>query len=265
MARLAALSEKDNMSAGQDFTDPTMAVMRDEEAKVSMEEERDSSRASLNSFLDGIPGDGRSERSSYFHDHEYASSSPPSTTKGHTIITRQHSQVVRQRRSAIKQQFDTLEASNYIVDATIVVENPLGTGGQRFRNVPAEITQYYPGRVKLDTGSEADFVSLAYLLQAGFKMDSLKAIPLAQQTQVEGIHGAKYTPKYEVDLKWSRRGEATTNSGRFLVVDQAPFDVLLSSRRFAAEAARQLVSLPLVRPRKPRGESRAMLLYSSLS
>ena len=177
---------------------------------------------------------------------------------------RQQNQVIRQRRSAAKQQFASLEASNYIVDATIVIENPLKTGGQRFRHVSAEITQYYPGRVKLDTGSEADFISLAYLLQAGFKMDALKAIPAAQQIQVEGIHGAKYKPEYEVDLKWSRQGEAITNSGRFLVVDQAPFDILLSSRRFAAEAARQLVSLPLVRPRKPRGESRTMLSYSTV-
>lgn len=84
-------------------------------------------------------------------------------------------------------------------------------------------------------------------------MDSPKSIPATQQAQVEGINGAKYTPEFEVELRWFRQGEALTNSGRFLVVDKAPFDILLSSRNFAAEAARQLVSLPLVRPRKPRG------------
>ena len=145
------------------------------------------------------------------------------------------------------------------------MENPLRTGGERFKHISTEIIEYYPGRVKLDTGSEADFVSLSYLMQAGFTMDALKPIPVAQQAQVEGINGAKYTPKFEVDLKWFRQGKALTNTGRLLVVDQAPFDILLSSRRFSREAARQLVSLSLVRPRKPRDRSRLTLFYAIVS
>ena len=165
----------------------------------------------------------------------------------------QQNEILERKRKAFREQFTSLEASNYIVNATVLVEDALKSGGQRFKHVPTEIINYYPGRVKLDTGLEADFVSLSYLRQAGFTTDNLMFIPLAQRAEVECINGAKYTPEYEADLKWFRHGEAQTNLGRFLVVDQAPFDILLSSKQFTGEAARRLVSLPLVRPRKPRG------------
>ncbi|KAH8675103.1 hypothetical protein BGZ61DRAFT_536389 [Ilyonectria robusta] len=157
--------------------------------------------------------------------------------------------LLRNRRQPLAEQVMALVNSNYIIDATVLVENSTKPGGQRFNQAPANV-QYYPGRVKLDTGSEADLASLQYLLDAGLNKDDLTPIPVANQCQVEGIGGALFTPQFEVELRWFRHGEPRTNKDRFLVVDQAPFDLLLSSRRFAQEA--RLISLPLMRRRKPR-------------
>lgn len=158
--------------------------------------------------------------------------------------------LLRNRRQPLAEQVMALVKSNYIIDATVLVENSTKPGSQRFNQVPANV-QYYPGRVKLDTGSEADLVSLQYLQDAGLNEDDLTPIPIANQCQVEGIGGTLFTPQFEVELRWFRHGEPRTNKDRFLVVDQAPFDLLLSSRRFAQEA--RLISLPLMRRRKPRG------------
>lgn len=267
MARLAALSERSNVNAQQGFEEirSRMAVMRSDEASLDTWNLWEGVRQSIDSVRDEELHDARSAHSSHSQDQEPTSTSQPVTTKRKLAVTRAHNQTLQQRRSAIQKQFASLEASNYVVDATVLVENPLKTGGERFKQVSAEIAEYYPGRVKLDTGSEADFVSLNYLLQASFTKDALKSIPAAQQTQVVGIDGAKYTPKFEIDLKWFRQGEALTNAGRFLVVDQAPFDILLSSKQFAPEAARQLISLPLVRPRKPRSRLTSKILNASSS
>lgn len=176
-------------------------------------------------------------------------------------VIRQGGQALQRRRSAIRKQFASLEELNYVMDATVLVENILKTGGQRFKHIPTEITEYYPGSVKLDTRSEADFVSQNYLLQVSFTMDALKPISAAHQAHLEGINGAKYKPKFEEDVKWFRQGETLTNTGRFLVVEQDPFDILLSSKKFAVEEARPLISLPLVHPRKMRGRSRLKAFY----
>ena len=255
MARLTSLSENANMDFKAEFVDlqKMMSAVNREDGGGVVVEDLDNSRHSSGSVNVDELSDAQSTRSS--RNQGLQDTSVPLTVSQNKLAAiGRNSQVIRRRRSAIQKQFASLEASNYIVDATVVVENPLKSGGQRFKHISTEITKYYPSRVKLDTGSEADMVSLAYLLQAGFDMDKLQSIPEAQQAQVVGIDGAKYTPEFEVELTWFRQREACTNKGRFLVVEEAPFDILLSSNQFAVEAARQLVSLPLVRPRKSRGK-----------
>ena len=127
----------------------------------------------------------------------------------------------------------------------VLVEDSAKSGGQRF--------DYRPARVKIDTGSAADFVRLEYLTSAGINTSHLTPIPEANQVAVEGLNRTIYKPKYQINLAWYRQAEAQMNTTQFLVVDDGPFDLLLSSRRFAEEAERRLFSLPLVRPRKTRG------------
>ena len=148
----------------------------------------------------------------------------------------------------------TLRVDNPETTATVLLEDPTKDGGQRFKPVPAEIRRYYPARVKVDTGSGADFVSLEYLINAGFNITNLQPIPVAKQVEVEGLNKVVYKPEYRVNLKWYRQGEVQLNDVSFLVVDCGPFYMLLSSRRFAEQAERKLFALPLVRPRKKRGK-----------
>ena len=176
------------------------------------------------------------------------------------IVNRPDKAIERFMKSFLR-TLESLHSSDYVENASVAVENPLKGEGHRFRHVSAEITEYHPGRVKLDTASKANFVSLDYLLQAGFDQSALKPIPTDQQAEVEGLNGARYTPKHEINLKWHREGESLTNVGRFLVVEQAPFDILLASNRFAEEVVRRLVSLPLYRAKKSRGKCRSILLH----
>ncbi len=86
-------------------------------------------------------------------------------------------------------------------------------------------------------------------------MASLEAIPEGEQVEVEGLNKAIYKPRYWANVQWYRQGEMQVTTMPFLVVDHGPFELLLSSRRFAPEAERRMFALPLVRPRKTRGEN----------
>jgi hypothetical protein len=168
-------------------------------------------------------------------------------------------QIIKVVQDLFRRDLASWEADDYVLNGTvqvegtedtsramILVEDPTKRGGQRF--------DYHAARIKVDTGSAADFATLEYLTRVGFNMASLNVIPEAEQVEIEGLNKAIYKPKYRANLQWYRQGEAQTNVTPFFVVDHGPFDLLLSSRRFAEEAERRLFSLPLVRPRKTRGE-----------
>lgn len=171
----------------------------------------------------------------------------------------QQMQIVKAVQDLFRRDIASWGADDYTLNGTVemesgesramtLVEDTTKSGGQRFN--------YHPARVKVDTGSAADFVSLEYLTKAGFDLAILKPIPEGQQTEVEGFNRAIYKPKYQASLRWYRQGEMNMNVTPFLVVENGPFDLLLSSRRFAEEAERRLFSLPIVRPRKTRGMHR---------
>jgi hypothetical protein len=145
--------------------------------------------------------------------------------------------------------------------ATVVVEDSSKEVGDRFQHVSAAVVPYYPSRIKVDTGSTDNFVTLEYLKKAGFNIKNLRPIPDSEQVEVEGLNQVMYKPKFRVNLKYYRQGEAIMNDKSFLVIDNGPFDLLLSSHHFVAEAERRLFALPLVRPRnkKTRGKANQSL------
>ena len=173
------------------------------------------------------------------------------------VSGQEQTQIVNVVRDLIRRDLGSLAADDYVINGTvqfdnlnhergmILVEDTARAGGDRF--------VYRPARIKLDTGSRADFVTREYLARIGFNIDSLAAIPEAQQQGVEGLDKVIYRPTHQANLQWYRQGEAQMNITPFLVIDHGPFDLLLSSRRFAEEAERRLFSLPLVRPRKTPG------------
>lgn len=153
-------------------------------------------------------------------------------------------QVVQVVRDLMQQSLASLASDNYVADATVVVvEDPRGEGGQRFN--------YRPARVQLDTGSRVDLVTREYLEDVGFDLSKLQPVPPEEQ-EVEGPNKVIYTVAERAELQWYRRGEGRMNTTPFLVVDSGPFDLLLSSYRFAGEAQRAF-ALSMVRPRMSPG------------
>ncbi|KAJ3959419.1 hypothetical protein N0V92_003970 [Colletotrichum tropicale] len=148
----------------------------------------------------------------------------------------------RGRQSNIERQLLSFAQSNYTIDAAVVIEDSTQESSRQ--------VVYKAAKVKFDTASDVDLVSRQYLLRIGSPMDKLIPITTDNQAVVHGINNARFTPKFEVELQWSRRGDTRTTSSRFMVVDEAPFELLVESRRFLDGL--RLSSLPLFRPRKSK-------------
>lgn len=170
-----------------------------------------------------------------------------------------HQQIFKAVQGIFRRDLAAWEADDYVLNGTVridrleekdqamvLAEDPDKGGGEWFN--------YCPARIKVDTGSAADFVTLDYLECVGFNLASLQEIPESENQPVEGLNKAIYKSKYRVNLQWYRQGEMQMNTTLFLVVDHGPFEVLLSSRRFAEEAERHIFSLPIVRPRRTKGQ-----------
>ena len=149
---------------------------------------------------------------------------PKSNTKTHTRLI-----------SALKQ----LGSSNYVVKATVVVEQPSQERGQRFKYI-STAAEHTPALVKLDTGSDVDVVSQEFLDQAGFTTNAFIPIPEEAKDSFIDIGGTTYRPKSTIELFWFREGEQRIRKTRFYVVSGAPVDMLLGSKQFAQEAAKRV-------------------------
>jgi len=129
--------------------------------------------------------------------------------------------------------------SNYIVQATVAIENPQSISGNEFKFVSAESANV-PALVKLDTGSDIDIVSQEFLEQAGFNKSLLQPIPAEEAEAFVTIAGKEYKPEAKVRLSWYMEGEQRFRRNTFYVVNGAPVDLLLSSKQFARLAAKRV-------------------------
>ncbi|KAL8791728.1 MAG: hypothetical protein Q9195_005665 [Heterodermia aff. obscurata] len=134
---------------------------------------------------------------------------------------------------------EQLGSSNYVIKATVVVENPCQERGQRFRYISTE-AEHTPALVKLDTGSDVDVVSHEFLAEAGFPANAFMPIPEEAKDSFIGIEGTPYRPESTVELFWFREGEQRMRKSRFYAVSGAPVDMLLGSKRFAQEAVKRV-------------------------
>jgi hypothetical protein len=166
----------------------------------------------------------------------------------------QRLQLVKVIKDLALQPLRSLEADDFFVNGTVqlsdpalergmvLVEDETRNGGERFR--------YKPARIKIDTGSAADFISREYLKRVGYNLDDLLEISEGSREGIEGLNKIIYRPTHKAEIQWYLQGETQVQVASFLVVDSGPFDILLSSRNFVP-----LISsaLPLVRARKTRG------------
>ena len=156
---------------------------------------------------------------------------------------------------------EQLGSSNYVIKATVVVENPCQERGQRFKYISTE-AEHTPALVKLDTGSDVDVVSHEFLAEAGFPAGAFMPIPEEAKDSFIGIEGTPYRPESTVDLFWFREGEQRMRKSRFYVVSGAPVDMLLGSKRFAEEAAKRVALF--TGPPKSKGGNPSVICEVSL-
>jgi hypothetical protein len=145
----------------------------------------------------------------------------------------------RSTKARLISALEQLGNSNYVINATVVVEQPSGEKGQRFKYVSAK-AEHTPALVKLDTGSDVDVVSQEFLVEAGFAANAFMPIPEEAKNSFIGIGGTPYQPESTIELFWFREGEQRIRKTRFFVVSGAHVDLLLGSRQFAQEAAKRV-------------------------
>jgi len=81
---------------------------------------------------------------------------------------------------------------------------------------------------KLDTASDANLVSYDMLLQEGLREEMLIPIPVEKRVELHGLEGARCTPEWEVTLLWYKSRDMKRRQEKFLVVKNAPFEILFS-------------------------------------
>lgn len=75
----------------------------------------------------------------------------------------------------------------------VLVEDNTQTWSKRFR--------YKPARIKIDTGSAADFVTLEYLKQIKYNLGDMVEIPESEREAVEGLNKTMYWPSHRADVQ----------------------------------------------------------------
>ncbi|CZR49590.1 uncharacterized protein FPRO_15948 [Fusarium proliferatum ET1] len=94
-----------------------------------------------------------------------------------------------------------------------------------------------PATLKLDTGASIDHVSESFLLDVlSLKKQCFLPIPEHEQEPVTGFDGTQFTPRYRIELQWSRELNKGMRSHMFLVVPNCPCDVVLGARNFLQQA-----------------------------
>lgn len=85
-----------------------------------------------------------------------------------------------------------------------------------------------------------------YLTRIGFPISDLMPTPADDRAVVHGINNARFTPIFEVDLQWSHQSDMRINRGRFIIVHEAPFELLFGSQGFVDGLRTHLPCPPLV-------------------
>lgn len=94
-----------------------------------------------------------------------------------------------------------------------------------------------PATLKLDTGADVDHVSQQFLNDVlNLNEDSFLPIPDEQQEPITGFDGTQYTPKFRIELEWSRQLNREMKKHVFLVVPNCPCDIVLGARNFLQQA-----------------------------
>lgn len=135
--------------------------------------------------------------------------------------------VVRSGRSLAE-----LATTNFMMDIKVVIETFVNDG--HMQGIRQQDIIIVPS--KLDTGSDHNLVSFELLVEHEICDDLVIPIPPDQRIEITGLQEAfTYTPEWEVTLTWWRPTDLKRRTTKFMVVKQAPFEVLFSSESFSNE------------------------------
>ncbi|KAF4949947.1 hypothetical protein FGADI_8548 [Fusarium gaditjirri] len=137
------------------------------------------------------------------------------------------------RRVAFVSEVQELIANDFTRSLVLVVPN--GTDSFRFVTV----------RNKIDTGSDENFVN-ADLLQR-HEIDPATITPIPEETREERtlhmLNDFKFTPTEEIRLSWHKPNDMKQRESDFVIVQDAPFDVLIGSKQWQSEVKKSALLL----------------------
>ncbi|KAM5341924.1 hypothetical protein ACJ41O_014955 [Fusarium nematophilum] len=138
----------------------------------------------------------------------------------------------RRRRVSFFSELKDLFANDFTRSLVLVI-HVAGMDG-------AKKLQFVPVRNAIDTKSDENLVSAELLAKHGMDQEMLTAIPEEhrQERELGMIEGFKFTPTHQVRLSWHKHNDMKQREDLFVVVNQAPFDVLIGLKQWKDEFTR---------------------------
>ncbi|KAJ3533023.1 hypothetical protein NM208_g8172 [Fusarium decemcellulare] len=93
--------------------------------------------------------------------------------------------------------------------------------------------QFVLVRNKIDTGSDENFVSAEVLLKYQIDPAMITTIPEESRGErtLQTVEDFRFTPTWQVRLSWHKPNEMKQREDLFMVIERAPFDILISSEQ----------------------------------
>ncbi|KAF5547726.1 hypothetical protein FMEXI_5052 [Fusarium mexicanum] len=129
------------------------------------------------------------------------------------------------RRTAFVSEVRELMANDFTRSLILVIPN--GADGFRFVTV----------RNKIDTGSDENFVNADLLQRHDINPATITTIPedTREERTLHMLNDFKFTPTEEIRLSWHKPNDMKQRESDFVIVQDAPFDVLIGSKQWQNE------------------------------
>ncbi|KAM6513641.1 hypothetical protein FALCPG4_016023 [Fusarium falciforme] len=186
-------------------------------------------------------------------DNNQHTKQPASDGQSIPEASQSHSHEKQLRRGGLRgmarvgREIAELTKTNFVTTITLIIE----TASSEKRNEVCQKQIFLPS--KFDTGSDANLVSYDLLHEQGIREELLIPIPVDKRVEFTGVdENFTCTPEWEITLSWWKPTDMKRRQDKFMVVKQAPFEVLFSSGRFTNELVGRsvLVSKGRYKPKK---------------
>ncbi|QKD62159.2 uncharacterized protein FOBCDRAFT_254266 [Fusarium oxysporum Fo47] len=148
------------------------------------------------------------------------------------------------RRIAFVSEVRELIANDFTRSLVLIVPN----GADSFRFVTV--------RNKIDTGSDENFVNAELLQRHEIDPATITTIPeeTREQRTLHMLNDFKFTPTQEIRLSWHKLNDMKQRESDFVIVKDAPFDVLIGSKQWQSEVKKS--AFFLIGRRKSKAEKK---------